>query len=394
LALQHHSDKQATSSKGTTALQTWTKAAMALLALSLGVAAALSSSKLVFGLFVLLGLGAAVAKPIARRERMLAIGVSMSHIGMWFLLAKLSQSGGHEFFGANRLLTPLADPTGSRIELWSEILILIKDSPWLGSGFGRLNEHHFWATLPHRLTLDLTHAHNLPLHFAAEFGIPFAAIWLLILIYGLILWLGSLGRTWWRTWPLLAVLFIFAADGAVDWPFWYTYFLAPASGVLGVLVGMGSNINDIKQASVNNSNASQKITAIGCALVLFLAWDFHYVIPLFSRGGGEVMQKIEYAYKTILFQHYVDYGVVTNTPVTKENYEKHEALTVKVSKFRLDQRVAEALLMAALWKNDQQRIDLLATKLEQADEDWAHHFLLKSKDPEIESRFNSYLHSK
>ncbi len=85
----------------------------------------------------------------------------------------------------------------SRKVLWSNVLDLILQKPWLGWGWGELDYAHY-ATLyaGPRFCEILDNAHNLPLHLAVELGIPVA-----LLVCGLGTWWALRQRPWRETDP-------------------------------------------------------------------------------------------------------------------------------------------------------------------------------------------------
>ena len=61
----------------------------------------------------------------------------------------------------------------TRLPLWSNVLHLIAQKPWLGWGWGELDYAHYVTLYEGLRFCDiLDNAHNLPLHLAVELGIP------------------------------------------------------------------------------------------------------------------------------------------------------------------------------------------------------------------------------
>jgi O-antigen ligase len=109
----------------------------------------------------------------------------------------------------------------SRVALWSNVLNLIGQKPWLGWGWGELDYAHY-ATLyaGPRFCDILDNAHNLPLHLAVELGIPAA-----LLICGFGVWWAARRRPWRETdavrqlaWSVLAVILL---HSLLEYPLWY-----------------------------------------------------------------------------------------------------------------------------------------------------------------------------
>ena len=110
---------------------------------------------------------------------------------------------------------------GSRQVLWANVLHLIGQRPWLGWGPGELDYAHF-ATLygGPRFCDILDNAHNLPLHLAAEFGVPLA-----LAVCGALAWAVGRARPWAERDPtrLLAwgVLGAIGLHSLLEYPLWY-----------------------------------------------------------------------------------------------------------------------------------------------------------------------------
>jgi len=121
------------------------------------------------------------------------------------------------------------DPAcASRLTLWSNVLHLITQKPWLGWGWGELDYAHFITLYPSTRFCDiLDNAHNLPLQLAVELGVPLA-----LLACGGALWLVWRTRPWaerQRTrqlaWIILAVI---GLHSLLEYPLWYGPFQAAA----------------------------------------------------------------------------------------------------------------------------------------------------------------------
>ncbi len=129
------------------------------------------------------------------------------------------------------------DASGSiRLYLWREAGLMFMQSPWLGVGFGQFAWQHF-QLLPVLQQGNITglynNAHNLVFHLAAEAG----AAGLLALFGSLGIWLYGLRRAtlsaahWWGH----AALGVLAIHSLLEYPLWYTYFVAVAAILLGAL---------------------------------------------------------------------------------------------------------------------------------------------------------------
>jgi O-antigen ligase len=127
------------------------------------------------------------------------------------------------------------DTSGSiRLYLWREAWLMFTQSPLLGVGFGQFSWHHF-QLLPLLKASYISglynNAHNLVFQFAAEAGIAGLAA----LFVSLGIWINGLRRVppsaslWWGS----AVLGVLAIHSLLEYPMWYTYFLAIAAVLMG-----------------------------------------------------------------------------------------------------------------------------------------------------------------
>jgi len=129
------------------------------------------------------------------------------------------------------------DASGSiRLYLWREAGLMFMQSPWLGVGFGQFAWHHF-QLLPVLQQGNIAglynNAHNLVFQFAAEAG----SAGLLALFGSLGIWFYGLRRAaldaahWWAH----AALGVLAIHSLLEYPLWYTYFVAVVAVLLGAL---------------------------------------------------------------------------------------------------------------------------------------------------------------
>ena len=123
-----------------------------------------------------------------------------------------------------------------RLYLWREAGLMFMQSPWLGVGFGQFAWQHFQllpVLRPNNILGLYNNAHNLVFQIAAESGIA----GLLVLFGSLGIWLYGLRRAtqsavhWWGH----AALGVLAIHSLLEYPLWYTYFVAVAAVLLGAL---------------------------------------------------------------------------------------------------------------------------------------------------------------
>ena len=123
-----------------------------------------------------------------------------------------------------------------RLMLWYEAGTIFMQSPWLGAGLGQFAWQHFQLTpllYPGAMTGMYNNAHNLVLQLAAETGV----VGVLALLGSLGAWLYGLRRApmdaahWWG----YAATGVLAIHSLLEYPLWYTYFVAVAAVLLGAL---------------------------------------------------------------------------------------------------------------------------------------------------------------
>lgn len=178
----------------------------------------------------------AALRPLLRYGLWLIAGFGMMHVIVQISFTSTAAPGG----SISTVQRMMGDETGSgsiRLYLWREALLMFSQSPWLGVGFGQFAWHHFQLVPvlqpPANITGLYNNAHNLFLQLAAEAGIA----GLLALLAATGAWLYGLRRAtldaahWWG----LTALGIQAIHSMLEYPMWYTYFLAVAAILLGAL---------------------------------------------------------------------------------------------------------------------------------------------------------------
>ena len=122
-----------------------------------------------------------------------------------------------------------------RGRLWSAAWHMFLQAPWLGHGL-REYAHQYFQINPHLPPRAVggfhDHAHNLPLHVMAEFGI----VGLTVLVLAALAWMRGLLRlpagaaAWW----VAALAAVLALHSLLEYPLWYAFFLGPAALILGL----------------------------------------------------------------------------------------------------------------------------------------------------------------
>lgn len=154
--------------------------------------------------------------------------------GMW-LWSHADQSVA---FAAEARLHDGSDISSSRFGIWSNVLSLIGQQPWTGVGYGRFNFAWTMTPFPGRPVAFFDHTHNIVLQWAVEFGVPLAALLLLLsgAAFVTLLWprravaadqVGLAGA---------AAVMVAAAGlhSLLEYPLWYAYFLLPTAFAFGL----------------------------------------------------------------------------------------------------------------------------------------------------------------
>src|SRR6185369_5739849 len=172
----------------------------------------------------------------ARRQRMVLwlaalLAYAAAAVILPWLLWKATGLAGHHLWERASAI----DACSSRTVLWSNVLHLIGQKPWLGWGWGDLDYAHY-VTLYNgpRFCDILDNAHNLPLHLAVELGIPAA-----LLVFTGMLWAVARAKPWAEADPgrqmAWAVLAVIAVHSLLEYPLWYGPFQIAFGLCLGLL---------------------------------------------------------------------------------------------------------------------------------------------------------------
>ncbi|WP_074579031.1 Wzy polymerase domain-containing protein [Polaromonas sp. JS666] len=208
----------------------------------------------------------------------------------------------------------------SRKILWSNVLELILQKPWLGWGWGELDYAHY-ATLyaGPRFCEILDNAHNLPLHLAVELGIPMA-----LLACGIGGW-WVLRRRPWReadaarqlAWSVLAVILL---HSLLEYPLWY----GPFQIAFGLCVGLLWRSGDAPEPGAPSAPVWRRLLALAAMVCCaYAAWDYHRVSQIYLapqdrdaayRDG--TLAKIQDSW---LFRNQVSFAELNLTPLTRDN---------------------------------------------------------------------------
>lgn len=205
-----------------------------------------------------------------------------------------------------------------RLSLWRDVLEVVSREPWFGIGWGQLNFAWTLTPLPARAADVFDHAHNLPLHLAAELGVPLAAVVI-----------GALCLMLWRARSALAT-----SDGATaglllatlllhslfEYPLWFSYFLLPSAVLLAWLVAAGTPVvvstdtasPKSKFSEIKLNNAFAFAAMLSLASVIYATREYRKQVAI-HRSVGEpdaLTRAIIIARESPLYGHFGDYAAI------------------------------------------------------------------------------------
>lgn len=238
---------------------------------------------------------------------------------------------------------------GGRRVLWANVLALIGQQPWLGWGWGETDYAHFMTAYNGPRFCDmLDNAHDLPLHLALEFGLPFA----LAVMAVLAMWVLS-RKPWqerqpWRVmaWCLLLVL---GLHSLLEYPLWY----GPFQMTLGLAIGLlWSKSNEPDAPVTHEAQAAPVMLAtllfIAC---LYAAWDFNRVGQIYrqaaSRDAPYRDNPLHHAKQSWLFKNQADFAELTTQTVTADNAAQLYAQGVRLMHYSPEARVVQRVIDSA-----------------------------------------------
>ncbi|WP_310644511.1 Wzy polymerase domain-containing protein [Limnohabitans sp.] len=235
----------------------------------------------------------------------------------------------------------------SRRVLWANMLNLALQRPWLGWGWGEADLAHFMTAYSGLRFCDLVdNAHDLPLHLAVEFGLPLAALSVLLGLAWVI------RRQPWRetnVWRMMAwgVLLVVGVHSLLEYPLWY----GPFQMALGLSVGLLWALPSTRGGPTAStpSLVRQNMTLILCSLLflgcLYAAWDYNRVAQIYrpaaSRDAPYRDNPMGHAKQSWLFRNQADFADLTTRTVTSDNAADTYQLALRVMHYSPEARVVQ-----------------------------------------------------
>ncbi|MDY0105658.1 MAG: Wzy polymerase domain-containing protein [Giesbergeria sp.] len=284
------------------------------------------------------------------------VGLVIYGLAAWLLPELLLQWTG---FRAEGLMARFGDAPGctSRRVLWSNVLYLIAQKPWLGWGWGELDYAHYVTLFPgERFCVLLDNAHNLPLHLAVELGVPVAAL----ACVAVLAWVWN-ARPWSETdparqlaWGILALV---GLHSMLEFPLWYGPFQLVT--VLAVCIlwrrpvpGSGAARAGVFMQKMPPALVWKALAAITTIVFMgYASWDYSRVSqvykPVAQRSEALRDDTLLKVSGTWLFANAVDFAILTTTPVTPETAQRMHVLATALLHYSPEPRVIEPLIESA-----------------------------------------------
>lgn len=236
---------------------------------------------------------------------------------------------------------------GGRRVLWSNVLQMLMQHPWLGWGLGETDFAHYSANYQSERFCDLLdNAHNFPLHLALEFGIPFALACCVFAVYGLYK-PGGLRTSTNAQRIGFAALIVLGLHSMLEYPFWYGPFQISVGLALGLWLGRGQ----LRPTEIEPPiSARQQIFPMLICSALFLAclytaWDYNRVAQIYRRpemrDAAYRDNPMQAASQSWLFKNQVDFARLMTQSVTPENAQATYDLAMRVLHYSPEPRVVE-----------------------------------------------------
>ena len=269
-----------------------------------------------------------------------------------------------------------AAPCSSRLTLWSNVLHLIAQKPWLGWGWGELKYAHFFTLYPgSRFCEILGNAHNLPLHLAAELGVPVA-----VLVCGSVVWWVLRQKPWREAhatrqlaWMVLAVI---GLHSLLEYPLWYGPFQLAAALALWLLWSTppGAAAAASSVAFVPKPKQKRRLAqALAAALLLvcsYIAWDYWRItqiyLPSYERSAVYMHNTLEKIQASWLFRNSVEFAELSITPLTPANARHIHTLALEMLHFSPESLVLEKLIESARLLGHAAEADFYALRYQRA----------------------------
>ena len=295
----------------------WVAAALAML---LGVV--LAGSRTAMVALVLMAVWGLADRHLARPLRVALVLAPVVAVAMQWIVGAWAHAHHLEVVMTDRSDVGI---TAFRGEIWGNALSLIKDQPWLGTGWGGFN--FAWTLTPFssRGAGLVDNVHDLPLQLAVELGVPVA-----LLMMGLLF--TALWKAFRRVWRLpgdaglaarstLMIVVVVGLHSMFEYPMWYAYLLLPTAWAFGLASGTATRVAPAAAEAEAPAAPLRAWRALGLLLMVVAAsaWlDYMVIVDLFlpRSTSAPLVERIGRAQASPLFANQADYVAVTDMPLT------------------------------------------------------------------------------
>ena len=288
-------------------------------------------------------------------QALLAYGIAVFALPGLLEWATGLQSGG--LFG--RLVEEIPACSSRKI-LWSNVLTLIAQKPWLGWGWGELDYAHFVTLYPGlRFCEILDNAHNLPLHLAVELGVPAA-----VAICSALGWMVWRGRPWREENPVRqmawGVLAVIALHSLLEYPLWYGPFQIAAALAAWLLFTSREAVSASGQGFSSkfkqNSRLAQYLRALlAITMIVALAGvavSYYRVSQIYlepeQRSAAYRDDTLAKVRGNRMFRGQARFAELSITPLTPANAAAMHAMAIELLHYSPEPRVIEKVIESAV----------------------------------------------
>ena len=254
------------------------------------------------------------------------------------------------------------DACSSRLILWSNVLTLIAQKPWLGWGWGELDYAHFITLYNGPRFCDiLDNAHNLPLQLAVELGVPAA-----LLICGVFAGWVVRQKPWAErdatrqmAWAVIALI---SLHSMLEYPLWYGPFQMAFGICIILLWRQKPPLND-ECSLENQSNRPLALVfirlfaIISIAFIGYAAWDYRRISQIYlepeSRSAAYRSDTLNKIRSSWLFADQVVFAELLTTPLRPVNAAWTLATAKRLLHYSPEPRVIEKLIESAVLLNQE-----------------------------------------
>lgn len=266
----------------------------------------------------------------------------------WLLQAIQGLEGGRNFFDR----WAVENTCSSRKILWGNVLDIIHRKPFTGWGWGNLGFASY-DTLHDgvRFCTYFTNAHNLPLHFAAELGIPLAAA-LSITSCAVALYL----RPWATKEPerqlAIGVVLVLLVHSLLEFPLWFGNFQSMLLFSIWIYRDIQALPEKTKSMRENSSQQSKKfLVALASFYLAALAWDYTRVsllyLPFADRLDAYKENTLEKVKFSIFHKDQVLFALVVATDPNSANAQMLLNGALQALHISPEPRIIERVIVSA-----------------------------------------------